>query len=82
MAGWPNQKFVGPSVTGDLQRSQGAPWALFPVAGAGHGAWGADTGHGLTSCRGPACSNLLDLESEEDRVTFQFVVQQLKLQLQ
>ena len=62
--------------------ASGAPWALFPVAGAGHGAWGADTGHGLTSCRGPACSNLLDLESEEDRVTFQFVVQQLKLQLQ
>ena len=66
----------------DGYNASGAAWAFFPVAGAGHGAWGADTRHGLTSCRGPACSNLLDLESEEDRITFQFVVQQLKLQVQ
>eukprot|EP00937_MAST-01D_sp_MAST-1D-sp2_P001521 g1521.t1 len=60
--------------------STGAPYALFPIAGAGHGAWGADARHGLTSCRGPACSNLLDTTPlEEDHVTFQFVVQQLKL---
>ena len=56
------------------------PYAFFPIAGAGHGAWGRNKTTGLNSCVGPACGNLLDADdADEDHVAYAFIVKMQKL---